>query len=263
MFSPAGLLVVVLLFSTGCRTIGSVRGPADRPLVLTAAEAPRLQAQARARYEQQPRTVARVQGAAELLEQVGQALDTDYPAQWEAARAWMFVATYAPAAAARAAAARRAVVLARQARALDPDRVEGHYWYAIAVGLLADADRSYGLSAVGEMTAALDRAIELDERYDQAGPLRALGTLLLRAPGPPLSIGSPRRGLRLLEKAIDHFPEYPENYLYWAEALQVAGRDAEARQALGRLVALGPVADQQRESAEWRAAAAKLRQQWD
>jgi tetratricopeptide (TPR) repeat protein len=148
-------------------------------------------------------------------------------------------------------AAKRGIVAARRARELKPDRVEGHYWYALNVGFLADVDRSYGLNAVAEMEPALKRAGEIDERYDYAGPLRVLGVLLLRTPQPPVSIGSPRKGLRLLQRAVDLLPEYPENYIYLGEALRETGRTDEAKAAWQKVLTLRAPADRQSEAERW------------
>ncbi|MBM3861737.1 MAG: tetratricopeptide repeat protein [Verrucomicrobia bacterium] len=158
----------------------------------------------------------------------------------------------------RREAAKRGIIAARDARAMQPDRVEGHYWYAINVGLLADVDRSYGLAAVAEMEPALKRAGEIDERYDYAGPLRVLGILLLRTPAPPVSIGSPRRGLRLLQRAVELFPDYPENYLYLGEALREAGRADEAKTAWQKALALPAPADRKLEAKRWQQQATHL-----
>jgi len=175
-------------------------------------------------------------------------------------RALASTAEYATELSARRAAAKRAIVQARQMREASPDRVEGHYWYAIAAGLLADADRSYGLDAVGEMETALKRAIEIDERYDLAGPLRVLGLLHLRAPPPPVSMGSPRKGLRLLQRAVELFPEYPENYLYLAEALRDTGKLHEARAAAQKVLDAPPWTGRSADSERWKAQAKKLLQ---
>jgi len=177
-------------------------------------------------------------------------LPDTYEAQWTAAKEIAAKAETANNPENRKQAAKLGIVCARRARELKPDGVEGHYYYALNVGWLADADRSYGLDAVGEMEKALKRAIELDEKYDHAGPLRTLGILHLRTPGPPVSIGSPRKGLRLLQRAVEAFPEYPENYLYWAEALRDTGKKEEARAALDKVL--------RSENAQWKAAAKKL-----
>jgi tetratricopeptide (TPR) repeat protein len=259
--------VAVLLVSAwvvgvcGCRSIENVRVRPNQAQTLTADEAQKLREEGEALYNQQPRTLASVTNATSLLEQAARTLQDDYAAQWQAAQALEFLAENETRPELRRVSAQRGIVLARRARMLKPDGVEGYYWYALNVGWLADVDRAYGLDAVGEMQTALKRAIELDERYDFAGPLRVLGILHLRTPQPPASIGSPRKGLQLLRRAVELFPDYPENYLYLAEALHENGRADEAKEALRKVLEAKPWPDQQFESEQWKAEAVKLRAQ--
>ncbi len=258
------LLIGLLVAATyGCSSVQNVRVASGPPLAVTPEEAQKLRVDGLALYSKQPRGLVSVTKAAELLEQAARTLRDDYDAQWQAAQALAFLAENDAGQATRTDAARRGIVLARQARTLKADGVEGHYWYAINVGLLADVDRSYGLSAVGEMEAALKRAQELDERYDLAGPARVLGILHLRTPAPPASIGSPRKALHLLQHAVELFPDYPENYLYLAEALHDNGRADEAKEALRKVLEAKPWPDRQFESQQWKTAADKLRDRWD
>jgi tetratricopeptide (TPR) repeat protein len=227
-------------------------------LALTPEEAAKSLEEGRALFAEQPRTLERVVRAAQLLEQSARTLRDDYDPQWQAAQALAFLAENGLHPVIRKDAAKRGIVVSRHARELKPDRVEGHYWYALNVGLLADVDRSYGLNAVTEMQMALNRAIELDERYDFGGPLCVLGLLHLRTPAPPVSIGSPRKGLRLLQRAVELFPDYPENYVYLAEALRDTGKPDEARKAINVVLQAPPLPDQQFESAKWKQDAQKL-----
>jgi tetratricopeptide (TPR) repeat protein len=247
----------------GCRSIQNVQVHPSQPQTLTTDEAQKLQEKGEALYNQQPRTLTSVANAASQLEQAAQALTDDYTTQWQAAQAFEFLSENETRVELRRTSARRGIVLARRARAVKPDGVEGYYWYALNVGELADVDRTYGLDAVSEMEAALKRAVELDERYDYAGPLRVLGILHLRTPQPPASIGSPRKGLQSLRRAVELFPDYPENYLYLAEALHDNGRTDEAKEALRKVLEANPWPDQQFESEQWKAAALKLRAQLD
>ena len=251
-----GALVVV---ACGCRSIRNVRVDPGQSQELTAEDAQKLRVEGLLQYNRQPRTVATVTESARQLEQAAHTLRDDYDAQWQAAQALAFLAENEAGPESRRESARRGIIFARRARELKPDGVEGHYWYALSVGFLADVDRSYGLDAVGEMEAALKRAIELDERYDLGGPLRVMGILHLRTPLPPASIGSPRKGLKLLQRAVELFPDYPENYLYLAEALRDSGRADEAKTALRKVLEAEPWADQQFESGQWKAQALKLR----
>jgi len=255
------LLGAFVALVCGCRSINKVHIASDRAQELTPEEAQKARDEGLALYNQQPRTLALVTRAARLLEQSAHALPNDYDVQWQAAEALTFLAENETRAELRRASAKNGIVLARRARELKPDGVEGLYWYALNVGLLADVDRTYGLDAVGEMAAALKRAIEVDERYDLGGPLRLMGILHLRTPLPPASIGSPRKGLKLLQRAVELFPDYPENYLYLAEALHDNGRADEAKEALRKVLEANPWPDQQFESLEWKAHAVKLRDQ--
>lgn len=224
-----GLVALVVLVA-GCKSVRQVRPDRSQPLALTAAEAQRLRPQAWRNKDPF------------WLEQIARVLRDDYDAQWQAAAALAGPAERAPTVEGRIRAARAGIVLARRGRELAPDRVEAHYWYAVNVGLLADADRSYGLNAVGEMEAALRRAAELDATYERGGPWRLLGILHLRTPPPPLSIGSARKGLRYLEQATALFPEDAENLLYLAEALRDNGRTEEACATVEKLRRLGSAA---------------------
>ena len=255
------LLIVGLIVLTGCKGIRGVQVEPSKPLALTPGEAENLRAEGMTLHAEQPRTLVRVTRAAQELEQAARTLRDDYDAQWQAAQALAFLAENETRSEFRKEAAKRGIVLSRHGRELKPDRVECIYWYAINVGLLADVDRSYGLDAVGEMEAALKRAGEIDERYDFAGPLRVLGILCLRTPAPPVSIGSPRKGLRLLQRATESFPDYPENFLYLAEALRDSDRAGEARQTLAKVLEAKPWPDREWESSQWKTDARKMLQE--
>jgi tetratricopeptide (TPR) repeat protein len=253
--------IAAIVAACGCRSIDNVQVRTDKAQPLTETEAQQTREKAEALFNQQPRSLASVRSTANLFEQAARTLQDDYVAQWQAAEALEFLAGNETKSDLRKQSARRGVVFARRARELKPDGVEGCYWFALNVGRLADVDRTYGLDAVGEMQTALKRAIELDERYDLAGPLRVMGVLYLRTPQPPASIGSPRKGLRMLQRAVELFPDYPENYLYLAEALRDNGRADEAKEALRNVLEAKPWPDQQFESEQWKAEALKLRAQ--
>jgi hypothetical protein len=225
---------------------------------MTPAQAEQTLVTGRKLYQQQPRTLERVQRAVEHLGHAARALPDRYDAQWQAAEALAFLAEHEPRPADRIAAARAGIVLARRGRELQPDGAQAHYWYAINTGLLADVDRSFGLSAINEMEPALKRAAELDERYDYAGAHRLLGILYLRTPPPPASIGSSRKGLKALQRAAELFPDYPENQLYLAEAYRETGQPEQARPLLAKVAAAKPWPDRVFESGAWRKRAEQL-----
>ncbi|HEX9654198.1 MAG TPA: TRAP transporter TatT component family protein [bacterium] len=143
-----------------------------------------------------------------------------------------------------------AIALSTQAVLLNNVRVEGFYYRAIATGLFAEQNKAYGRSAMNEIRSDGERAIELDPKFDHAGPHRLLGAFYLRAPGPPAGFGSVRKATAHLEKACTISPAYPENLIFLAEAYLKSNRYEEAGLLLDRAHSLvgteGNLLDQQK-----------------
>jgi len=58
--------------------------------------------------------------------------------------------------------------------------------------------------------------------------------------------------LRLLQHAVELFPDYPENYFILTEALHDIGRTDEAKEALRKVLEAKPWPDRQFESHQWK-----------
>ena len=254
------LLLACLAGAWGCASVDHIKVKTSKDGLLSEEESRQEWTEAIELGSEQPRTLERMTKVAAMLDEVARRLTQEYDVQWQAAEAFGFVAENSTQNTVRIDAAKRGITLARHGQQLLPDRVECYYWYAIDVGLLADADRTYGIKGVGEMETALKRANELDERYDYGGSSRVTGILHLRTPPPPVSIGSPRKGLRDLQHAMALFPDYPENWLYLAEALSDNGQMEKAQELLQKVIDAPPWPDRQWESAHWKMAAQKLRQ---
>ncbi len=143
-----------------------------------------------------------------------------------------------------------AIHLSSEAIRLKQDGVEGYYFRAIATGLFAEQNKAAGRAAMNEIRADGERAAAIDPNFDRAGPHRLLGALYLRAPGPPVGIGSLRRAIEHLEKALELAPDYPENLIFLAEAYLKSNRSEEASELILRaqksLSATGNLMDQQK-----------------
>jgi len=133
---------------------------------------------------------------------------------------------------------------------LDKDRAEGYYYRAIATGLFAEQNKSYGRQSMNEIRANGEKALALNPKFDHAGPHRLLGALYLRAPGPPSGIGSLRKAIEHLEQAVTTAPDYSENLIFLAEAYLKSERRDEAARMLDRASAAiateGQLADPQK-----------------
>lgn len=188
-------------------------------------------------------------------------------AQWQSApdnstNAWNFArtafdfCTYTTNAAQRVGIARAGIDAGRQLIARVPDSAAGHYYLAMNLGELADAEApslaAYRL--VYEVEKEFKVVVEIDERFDHAGPARNLGELYFLAPGWPLSVGSKHKAREWLERAADLAPDYPGNHLNLAEA-QLKWREPDAFETtMKNLDALWPAAQTNFTGAAWESA---------
>ena len=115
--------------------------------------------------------------------------------------------------AARAEFARTGIAVCRQWLARESNSAPGHYYFAMNLGKLAQAEApslaAYRL--VHEVEREFTAAAELDVRFDHAGPARSLGELYFQAPGWPFSVGSKHRAREWFDRAAALAPEYPGN----------------------------------------------------
>lgn len=127
--------------------------------------------------------------------------------------------------------ARRALMHADAAIRLDDDRVEGHYYRAVAIGYVLDKSTLPDLSLIDDLEEAGLRARELDASFNGAGPLRLLAMLYWQAP--PWPVGPEDAGDDeiiddMFREAIQRAPGCAENHVCYAEYLEDRDRDAEA-----------------------------------
>lgn len=118
-------------------------------------------------------------------------------------------------------------------------RVEGHFWLGVNLALAAQARRS--LAAVSMTLRArnsLTRAIEIDESYHAAGPLRVLARWHHKAPrvlGARLKLA-----YRNYERALAIAPDNTVTRLYFAELLFEQHERERAREELEAVLAVSP-----------------------
>ncbi len=145
---------------------------------------------------------------------------------------------------AKAAFAQAGITASREWLAHAPKSAGGHYYLAMNLGKLAEAEApslaAYRL--VHEVEREFKTAADLDVSYDFAGPARTLGELYYQAPGWPLSVGSRHKAREWFERAVAVAPDYPDNQLNLAEAYLKWRNREEAAKTLQRIEALWPTA---------------------
>lgn len=119
-----------------------------------------------------------------------------------------------------------------------PDSIDAHLWYASNMGnhgLVRGMMSS--LFYLGPIEKHGKRAIELDETYFDAGPLRLMGRFYHQAPGWPVGSGDHKKALECLEKAVKIAPDFGYNKTYLADLLISKGKKDEAKVLLEAVLA--------------------------
>ena len=175
--------------------------------------------------------IAPVKRAYNISREVWQKTPADVDAAWQFARACFDLAEIDDGN--RAKIAEEGIDACR--KSLQRHTNAGTYYYmALNFGQLARTKKLGALKLVSDMEAALKKAIELDPKFDFAGPHRTLGMLYRDAPGWPASIGSRSRAKQHLLKAIELAPEYPDNQISLIESHIEWGELKNARAAISR-----------------------------
>jgi hypothetical protein len=166
-------------------------------------------------FERDPRSIKDVEESAAKFAEALKLYAGDYATLWQAARVSAWVGEYGRDN--REQRVKDGIVYANTALELQPDGVEARFYHGVQAGLLGELDNSYGLDAVRKIESRMTGLIDEQAEIAHGGPQRVYGVLLLRAPGPPTSIGSLRNARKQLEAAVEIAPDWPENQLYLAE----------------------------------------------
>lgn len=234
-------LVVLAAAAVGCtpalREPPSVAALASKPAPVTLPDPASLLREADLRWARRP-DVEAVKEAEALYLRAAQLDEKDVLGLIGAARTKAWLTDHLPGARVRAELAVSAVQTAQWCKRREPELAACDYWLAVAVGLQAREVRVTADDGLKTMVPALQRAIEKDPAYDDAGPHRVMALVLLRAPGWPVGPGDVEAGLEHAKKAIALRPDYPPNHFALAEALAGNKHRDQAREAYVRGKAL-------------------------
>lgn len=98
---------------------------------------------------------------------------------------------------------------------IDP---EASYYNALFLGFIV---RQKGLMALGRLkdVVSMLKVAQKKPELDFGGPLRVSGMLFLKAPPWPRGLGDLDKALEALEAAVEKSPRFPQNTMFFAEAL--------------------------------------------
>ncbi|MFL6214142.1 MAG: TRAP transporter TatT component family protein [Blastocatellia bacterium] len=153
---------------------------------------------------------------------------TNYEAVYRVAEYTYYLADREPDKAKRLKLYEAAIEAAKKAVALDPNRVEGHFWLAANDGEYADLKGAMSaLGLVKMVRKEFEAALALDPNYKNGAIHLALGRLDLEVPR--LFGGNDARGLSRLEAGYNAAPTNAELKMALADAYEKKGRKDDAR----------------------------------
>lgn len=165
-----------------------------------------------------------------------------YEVLWRLGRAYFFLGQEANSERLARMFFRDGVVVCQRAADDCPQFVAGNFWLGVNLGLLASlAQPISAVHLVFKARRSLNRAIQIDEKYHDAGPLRVLGRIEHKLPR--WLGGGTTRARRHYERAIKIAPENTVTRIYFAELLTETGFKREAREQLQMVLTAAPDPD--------------------
>ena len=125
---------------------------------------------------------------------------------------------------------------AEKAIELEPEKIEGHYYFGLSAGTYSD-----GVSILKALKEGLKKstqkafykAYELNKMYDIGGPMLAIGRFWHKLPFP---LRNKRRAEKYFKEHHKYFPDDPEGLVYYAELLIDRRKKKEAKPLLEKAI---------------------------
>jgi hypothetical protein len=182
--------------------------------------------------------------------------------EWRMARAHFWVAYEQNNRVTKKALAGKAADWAGRARAHRPDRVEGHYFYAVSLGVYADcigAVQAVMEGIAGRFETAAMHAYQIDRDFEHGAPLIVLGRYYYMLPWPKRDL---ERSRRYLEAAAARHPRALIARVYLAETYYELDEPAKARAELEFTLANEPATGSERDRPRPKPLARAALQRW-
>jgi TRAP transporter T-component len=158
----------------------------------------------------------------------------DFESAWKLAKARYWLGTHAPESE-RKALLEAGIAAGQTASKLEPKRPEGYFWIAANMGALAESfGMRQGLKYRGDIKENLLMALKLDPAFQKGSADRALGRWYYKVPG--LFGGSKQKSEEHLRKSLTYDPNSSASHFFLAETLLDAGRKADARAELAKVI---------------------------
>lgn len=128
--------------------------------------------------------------------------------------------------------------LSETATNLAPDKVEGHYYLAVCLGLWGEANGIFqSLFAVPGILGEATKTIEIDPAYKDAGGYMIRARLYQKAPG-GISVGDVKKSQEDYEMVLKLAPKNRTACRFYAELLLDTGQKARAKEVIEKGLAI-------------------------
>jgi tetratricopeptide (TPR) repeat protein len=180
----------------------------------------------------------------------------NYDIEWTYAKYNYFLGTHLADSVESGAAFEEGKAAGKIAVRLEPNKPEGHFWYAANLGEIARENPvTVGLSSVTEIQSAMNRVIDIQPDYQNASAYDGLGQVEYAT---RLTSGSIEKAIEYYEKGIAVDKGNAHLYLHLAEAYLAQKKKPEAKQQLEIVMQMKPNPDYVPEHRETMAKAKQL-----
>ncbi len=200
-------------------------------------------AQGNALFDKGKTNIESYKQAGDMFAKALEAAPNSYEAAWKASRSYRW---YADESKKKNAANWKAICkeygktgmkFGEKAMAINPNGIEGNFWYGCSVGSYSD-----GVSVLTALKEGLkdktqssfEKSYKIDKNYQDGGPIKALGRFWFVLPWPLQDKKLSMQYLREYQKA---FPNDIEGQVYLGELLIKTGDKAEAKTILQKAAA--------------------------
>ena len=185
-----------------------------------------------------------------------------YEAYWKIARAYFYLGDLLPETKEMRDQHREmgleGMQYAKKAIDINPRGVEGHYYYTLTLG-----QYSIGISIIRALAKGLgpkyeehiEKALEIDRNYDNAGPLRAVGRYWYQVPWPKRDL---KKSIYYLKEGVVSAPINVRGHVYLAESYLKAGEKELARKYLQKALEILPDLKQEVDALRWKERAGEI-----
>lgn len=231
--------------------LGAAGCPPSKPPVTAAtvtdaelpAEVPKLVEYADAEFKKQE--AAAVENSVKALDKARAAEPNNVEVLWRLARAHAWLAEEYTDERSREDHAQKGIAAGEAAVKADGAKVESQYYLGLSRAEWVSVKREKARESLPSVVEAANAAVKINEKFDQGGPLRLLGSVYAQAPEPPVSVGDREEGVKLLQRAVGYAGNHPENRLLLGDAFRM-NKDLDAAEreyeAVLAMPATGPFA---------------------